>query len=169
MSRQYLQSIVDAPPKQGRRKKPEKVVAMVERAQRTDGICMLLTNAPGISKEEIARGYRTLSEVEQAFSEIKSFLRIRPVFHYADLRVRGHVFVCVLAYLLETFLEKKLREAHVPLSARKTLQILKTIHMVNGSFLGKYFGKTTTITLEQKEIYHALGIDDIPKTPAFSV
>jgi len=76
---------------------------------------MLVTNAPGLSAEEIARGYRTLSKVEQAFREVKRFLRIRPIYHYADLRVRGHVFVCVPAYLLETFLEKKLKETHLPL------------------------------------------------------
>jgi len=128
---------------------------------------MLVTDAPGLSAEEIARGYRTLSKVEQAFREIKSFLRIRPIYHYADLRVRGHVFVCVLAYLLETFLEKKLKETHLPLSAKKALQILKTIHMINGVFLGKHFGKITKPALKQKEIYHALGIDDVPQTPVF--
>jgi len=39
--------------------------------------------------------------------------------------------------------------------------------MVNGTFLGKHFGKTTKPALEQKEIYHALGIDDVPQTPVF--
>jgi len=199
-SRQFLKSVVDAPPKQGRRKKPEKITAMVERAlrkkhthtfftysfspeghfsfeehapaleraRRADGICMLLTNAPHLTTEEIARGYRTLTEVEQTFHEIKGFLRIRPIYHYKDLRVRGHVFVCVLAYLLESFLEKKLREANITLSAPKALLMLKPIHLVNCSILGKSLSKTTKITPQQKEIYHALGIDNVPKTPVFS-
>jgi transposase len=198
-SRQFLKSIVDKPPKQGKRKKPIKITAMVERALRkkethtffnysfspegqfsfeedakaieharlTDGICMLLTNATNLSADDIARGYRTLTEVEHAFHEIKNFLRIRPIYHYKDLRVRGHVFVCVLAYLLETLSEKKLHESHTNLSARKALQMLKPIHMINYTIIGKSISKITKVHPEQKEIYNAIGVKYIPKTPAF--
>jgi len=161
-SREYLQSIIDKPPKRGKRKQPEKIIAMVERnlrkmsthkyfkytftkngvfefhdnlttidhAQRTDGIYMLLANSSKLKPEEVALGYRTLSEVEHAFKEIKNFLKIRPIYHYKDMRVRGHVFICVLAYLIEKFIEKKLKQSQLTLSTQKALQKIKTIRMV---------------------------------------
>lgn len=39
--------------------------------------------------------------VERAFREIKNFLDVGPVYHWYEKRVRGHIFVCVLAYLFE--------------------------------------------------------------------
>ena len=67
---------------------------------------MLLTNISLLKPDEVALGYRTLSEVEHAFKEIKNFLRIHPIYHHKEQRVRGHVFICVLVYLIEKFLEK---------------------------------------------------------------
>jgi len=200
-AREYLQSVSDAPPKQGRPRKPKKILAMVKRTlkkldvdgfftdtitpegtlafsentaaldreRRADGICLLVTNAPDLSASEVAQGYRTLYEVEQAFRELKSFLRIRPVYHYDELRVRGHVFICVLAYLLETMLEQKLRAAGLSLSAQKALSLLKPVHLVRAVFQGKPVGKRTTLTPEQEAIYHAVGIPDVPKIPVFAV
>ena len=132
--------------------------------ERTDGVCLLVTNTPTLSASEVAQGYRTLWIVEQTFREMKSFLRIRPVYHYADLRVRGHVFICVLAYLLETVLEQKLQKAGLPLSTRKALHLLKPIHLVQAVLQGKRLGKRTTITPEQENIYRALRITEVPKT-----
>jgi len=198
-SHEYLQSIIDKPPKKGRRKQPEKVIAMVERnlrkmsthkyfkytftndgvfeyhdnlttidhAQRTDGICMLLTNSSKLKPEEVALGYRTLSEVEHAFKEIKNFLKIRPIYHYKNMRVRGHVFICVLAYLIEKFMEKKLIQSKLNLSTEKALQKLKPIRMVRYTIMNKSLQKITDITKEQNDIFNALGISDIPKIPAF--
>jgi len=198
-SREYLQSIIDNPPKKGRRKQPEKIIAMVERnlrkmstrkyfkytftkdgvfeyhdnpttidhAQRTDGICMLLTNSSKLEPKEVALGYRTLSEVEHAFKEIKNFLKIRPIYHYKDLRVRAHVFICVLAYLIEKFIEKKLNQAQLTLSTQKALLKLNQIRMVRYTIMNKSMHKITNITGEQNEIFNALGISEIPKIPVF--
>ena len=198
-SREYLQSIIDKPPQRGRRKRPEKIIAMVERnlrkmgshkyftytftkdgvfeyhdnlttidhAQRTDGICMLLTNSSQLTPQEVALGYRTLSEVEQAFKEIKNFLRIRPIYHYKDLRVRGHVFFCVLAYLIEKFIEKKLKQSQLTLSTQKALQILKPLRMVRYSVMNKQVQKRTDISPEQENIFNALGVSDIPRISVF--
>jgi transposase len=141
--------------------------AALDKARMTDGICMLLTNSPTLSPQDIALGYRTLSEVEQAFRNIKNVIRIRPIYHYNDLRVRGHVFICVLAYLIEQFMEKKLTQAHVSLSAYKALSLLKPIRMVRYTIMNKTLKKRTNITPEQEEIFNALGVSDIPLMPVF--
>lgn len=141
----------------------------IDHARITDGICMLITNAAHLKPDEVALGYRTLSEVEHAFKEIKNFLRIRPIYHYKNMRVRGHVFICVLAYLLEKFMEKKLKQTHLNLSTQKALLNLKSIRLVNYTVMNKHMQKRTDISPEQENIFNALGVSNIPRIPDFSV
>ena len=48
--------------------------------------------------------------MENAFRNIKSFLNIRPVYHYKRRRVRAHVLICFLGYYLVKKMELELRE-----------------------------------------------------------
>lgn len=54
--------------------------------------------------------YKTLMNVERAFQEIKNFLEVGPLHHWNEKRVRGHIFVCVLAYLFEQTLQTMYRQ-----------------------------------------------------------
>ena len=75
---------------------------------RKDGFLILKTNAPALSDVEVAQAYRTLWRVENAFRHIKDVVDLRPIRHWKDPRVLGHVFVCVLAYTIERLMDKKL-------------------------------------------------------------
>ena len=58
------------------------------------------------------RAYKDLSSVERAFRSLKTVdLKVRPIFHWLDDRIRGHVFLCMLAYYVEWHMREKL--AHV--------------------------------------------------------
>jgi hypothetical protein len=48
--------------------------------------------------------------VERAFRTIKGPIKVRPVRHRLDRRIRAHLYVCLVAYLLERWLEVKVRE-----------------------------------------------------------
>jgi transposase len=55
-----------------------------------------------ISAEKTVEAYKQLSVVERAFRCLKTVdLKIRPVYHYLEDRVRAHVFLCMLAYYVE--------------------------------------------------------------------
>jgi transposase len=130
--------------------------------EKLDGHLILKTNAASLSPADIATGYRTLSEVEDAFNQIKNFIRVRPIRHYVDPRVRGHVFVCVLAYLIEKLLEKVLRENNMPMTTEKALTVLSPIKLVVNELMGQSVRKTTYVTKEQREIFKALGVEKVP-------
>jgi transposase len=52
--------------------------------------------------EEVVRNYKRLSRVEQAFRMMKSIdLKVRPIFHRHEDKVRAHVFLCMLAYYVD--------------------------------------------------------------------
>jgi transposase len=58
-----------------------------------------LINSSKESKEDIHQAYKTLIKVENAFKTLKTdFLEIRPLYLKSDKRIRGHVFLSMLAY-----------------------------------------------------------------------
>jgi hypothetical protein len=64
------------------------------------------------SAAETARRYKSLTQVERAFRPLKGMdLRVRPIHHRTEDRVRAHVFLCMLAY----YVEWQMRQALAPL------------------------------------------------------
>src|SRR5439155_19879413 len=49
---------------------------------------------------DVVRAYKQLKEVERAFRTLKGPLELRPIHHRLEDRVKGHVFLCMLAYYL---------------------------------------------------------------------
>ena len=78
-----------------------------------DGIYVIRTN---VSKRQLGtadavRSYKGLCEVERAFRSLKTVdLKIRPIHHRLEDRVRAHIFLCTLAYYLEWHMREAWRE-----------------------------------------------------------
>ena len=86
--------------------------AAVDAAQSLDGCYVIKTtvSAEAMGKDEVVARYKSLSQVEQAFRNMKSVsLEMRPVHHKKDDRIRAHVFLCMLAYYLQWHLCERLR------------------------------------------------------------
>ncbi|MGO9874863.1 MAG: IS1634 family transposase, partial [Acidimicrobiia bacterium] len=66
-----------------------------------------LTSAQA-STAEIVRHYRGLLDVEARFRVLKDFLRLRPIRHWTEQRVRGHVAACVWAAVIEALINNDL-------------------------------------------------------------
>jgi transposase len=62
---------------------------------------------------QVLRYYRSLLNVERRFRVLKDFLSLRPIFHWTEDRVRGHVALCVLAATIEAVMTKDLAAAKV--------------------------------------------------------
>ena len=76
-----------------------------------DGIYVIRTNvsAEEIAAEDAVRAYKSLSRVERAFRSFKGVdLKVRPVHHRLEKRVRAHVFLCMLAYYVEWHMRRAL-------------------------------------------------------------
>ena len=98
--------------------------AIAEEAAK-DGFFGVITNVTSMSPSEIVTHYKQLWKVEDAFGEIKGTLKTRPMFHWTDKRIIGHLVLCFLAYLCEAYLTKALRDNYEHLE-RKSI-INKTI------------------------------------------
>lgn len=79
--------------------------AAVADAKRYDGKWVITSNDDTLSVEDLALGYKQLLRVEQCWRQLKSGLRMRPVFHRRPWRIHAHVTISVLALLLERVAE----------------------------------------------------------------
>jgi len=95
-----------------------------------EGKYVIQTEEPGLSPVEAVAAYKQLNEVERGFAHLKGLLEVRPVYHHKDDRVRAHVLVAALAFLLDRALEKKLRAAGSSLSSPAAWQALETVRCV---------------------------------------
>ena len=78
-----------------------------------DGLYVVRTSVPQetLSAEQTVAAYKDLSQVEWAFRSIKSVdLKVRPIYHWKDDRIRAHVFLCMLAYYVEWHMRGSLGE-----------------------------------------------------------
>ncbi len=76
-----------------------------------DGMYVIRTSVKSetMGSEDVVRAYKDLSKVERAFRSLKTIdLKVRPIYHWLDERIRAHVFLCMLAYYVEWHMRQKL-------------------------------------------------------------
>jgi len=83
-----------------------------------DGFFGIITNLTNNSAKDIVLNYKQLWKIEGAFGELKGSLRSRPVLHWTDHRIIGHLMICFLSYLCEATMTKALREQHDRLESK---------------------------------------------------
>jgi transposase len=97
----------------------------------SEGCYMLRTNVNDWTAEDLWKAYIQLTQAEAAFSICKNDLSLRPVWHQKEERVQAHILVCFLAYALWKVLDLKCRNAGLGDSARKVLDEISAIQMVD--------------------------------------
>jgi transposase len=75
--------------------------------------------------------YIQLTEIEQAFKELKGDLSIRPIYHQKDSRIEAHIFVAFISYCLQVTLKQRLRALAPGLTPRAVLEKFAAIQMVD--------------------------------------
>jgi len=117
-----------------------------------DGLYLLATNTT--SQEVPAAGvlahYKNLQEVEDAFCHLKSYLRVRPMFHRRPDRVRNHVRLCFIAYWLSAKLEEQWRQHDEAIEVHNLLRQLQCIRLGRLELGGKTF--KTVVTQVPKDL-----------------
>jgi hypothetical protein len=119
------------------------------------------------STSDIVRHYRSLQNVERRFRVLKDFLALRPVYHFTESRVRGHVAVCVLAATIEAVMGKDLATAKVndpdiqtqPISPRRALAELDRIRRATVDAGARSIRLVTRRNGLQAQILKACGIE----------
>ena len=83
----------------------------IEREAALDGIYVIRSSLTQLqmTASDLVRSYKGLSVVEQAFRSFKTVdLKVRPIYHRLEDRVRAHLFLCMLAYYVQWHMRQKL-------------------------------------------------------------
>jgi transposase len=97
-------------------------------AKLSEGTYILRSNIHHWTDEELWKTYIQLSEAEAAFRIQKSDLCIRPIWHHKQDRIKAHILICFLAYVLWKTLQQWQSRAGLGDSPRTILTELSRIH-----------------------------------------
>jgi transposase len=123
---------------------------------------------PGVADAvEVLAAYRSLQQVERRFRVLKSTLGLRPIRHFTEPRVRGHIAICVLAAVIEQLIGNRLADNDLRdpdldeqhLTTDRALQELDRIRQVTFTAGGQTITAITRRTPLQQDILGALGVD----------
>jgi len=127
-----------------------------------EGKYVIQTEEPDFSALDAVATYKELSEVERAFRGIKDVIDMRPIYHQKPHRVKAHIFVASLAFLLDRALEKKLKSAQIDISSEEAWQLLKTVRVVEIDLgEGEQKRSVTHGTARAERILRAVGLKDL--------
>lgn len=132
-----------------------------------EGKYVIQTEEPNFSALEAVAIYKELSEVERAFRGLKDIIDMRPIYHQKPHRVKAHIFVASLAFLLNRALEKKLKSAAIDISSEEAWQLLKTVRVVEIDLgNGEQKRSVTQGSDRSSRILRALGIKNLDPNSA---
>ena len=102
-----------------------------EQSDEQQGRYLLRSNMTGEDPAALWHHYMQLTEIEQAFKELKHNLAIRPIFHQLEQRIEAHIFVSFIAYCLLVTLKNLARPQAPGLTPRAIVEKFAAIQMVD--------------------------------------
>src|SRR5579864_3972567 len=105
--------------------------AKLRQARRREGRYLLRTNLTDDDPARLWGLYLQLVSVEEAFTNLKGDLAIRPIFHQLEARIEAHIFIAFLAYCLHVTLGRRLHALAPGLTTRSALEKFAAISMLD--------------------------------------
>jgi len=133
--------------------------AAIKRESHLDGKWLLRTSDLTLTPEDLAAAYKQLLAVERGWRDMKGALKLRPVFHYREDRIRSHVQLCWLALMLIRVVENATGDTW-----RNARNELDRMHLVTLATPDGQVAQRSATTPGQKTILTAL---DLPEPPKF--
>lgn len=116
---------------------------------------------------QVVSAYRQLADIERRFRVLKDFLHLRPVRHWTERRVRGHIAACVYAAVIEALIAAALRASDLRdpeladqhLTPARALRQLGRVRAVTLDAVGRTIELVTRRDSLQARILAALDVD----------
>lgn len=105
--------------------------AKLRQVRRREGRYLLRTNLTEENPVKLWEYYIQLTQVEEAFKNLKGDLALRPVYHQKEDRVEAHIFVAFLAYCLHVTLRRWLCDLAPGLTPRSVLEKFAAVQMID--------------------------------------
>jgi transposase len=129
--------------------------AMIRRETHLDGKWLLRTSDTTLTPDDLAAAYKQLLAVERGWRDMKGALRLRPVFHHREDRIRAHIQLCWLALLLIRVVETTVGDTW-----RNTRHELDRIALVTLATDHGRVAQRSALTTGHQTILAALGLPE---------
>ncbi len=130
--------------------------------ERWDGIHAVITNdnVGKFTSDQILSRYRDLWQIEAAFRLNKHDLKMRPIYHWTEKRIRAHILICFVAYSLVAFGKYQLKKHKIKLSFQKVREELERVQysVLQDKISRQRFLVPSETTPNQKKIFKAFGL-----------
>jgi len=113
-------------------KKYELDTEKIEWQEKFDGFKAIATNADSLDTQTVLEKYKDLYKVEHSFRTFKSYLEARPMYHWTDTRIEGHLVMCYIAFCLQSYLQTRLPEGYTEDVVRRALSKMELSKIQQG-------------------------------------
>src|SRR5690606_25483028 len=96
----------------------------IQASEKYDGFLAISTNNTTLTTTEILDQYKQLFKIEHTFRSFKSQLETRPMFHWTDKRIEGHICLCYIAYTLQHYVLQKLEKFPIKITDNILREVL---------------------------------------------
>lgn len=103
----------------------------IRTAWKREGRYLIRTNLTETDGAKIWNYYLQLTEIEEAFKDLKGDLALRPIYHQREDRIDSHILISFLAYSLHVTLKARLRLSAAGLTPRAVLEKFETVQMLD--------------------------------------
>ena len=103
----------------------------LRQVRQREGQYLLRSNLTEEPPAQVWHIYIQLTQVEEAFKNLKGDLSLRPLFHQKEARIEAHIFVAFLAYCLHATLRRWLRDLAPGLTPRSVLDKFRAVQMID--------------------------------------
>ena len=134
----------------------------IEKSQQYNGLLAISTNARQLNAETILDHYAHLFQIEHSFRTFKSYMETRPMFHWTDKRILGHLTLCFISYALLNHALQRLRKLQVSVSENQLRDLMDKMQVsLVKSGQGNFYLRSQ-LTDETKNIINKLGLKPLP-------
>ena len=145
--------------KEGRYEIDEK---KIENDARYDGFASIATNNRELPVEEILSQYRQLYKIEQTFRTFKSYLETRPMFHWTEGRIKGHLCLCYMSFAMLNYLGNLLKRKNVIMSENKIREALSKMQLSLIELEGEKYYLRSSMSERATQILRLLNLKKPP-------
>lgn len=100
----------------------------IERDRRFDGYYSIAFSRKDLATPRaIVDAYHNLWKIEESFRSLKSFFEVRPMWHWTEKRISGHVLLNFISLVMHQDLELNLKKTGVNMSENKVRECLNNM------------------------------------------
>jgi hypothetical protein len=105
----------------------------VSQDERLDGIKGFATNDFTLKADDVISHYQNQYDVERAFRISKTDLRIRPIYHRLENRIKAHILISFVSYAIHKEFERRLKQRDIKFDFSQKLlrDIIKHMFALN--------------------------------------